>query len=92
MRRGLILLAMLVGCEAPRPDFVLRIQQDCQDGDVQACAMIATSATAPQPQPQPLPAAVRPLTLVQRDVDAILRGIERTRASPRMRLPSSGGS
>lgn len=84
--RPLVLLALLAcaGCDAPRPAFLARLQEDCQAGDDSACGLLSTSAVAPEPRLAAAPAA-RPRSPVQRNVDAIMRGMERTRATPRVR-------
>ncbi|MBC7801744.1 MAG: hypothetical protein H7Z10_14075 [Gemmatimonadaceae bacterium] len=86
MTRWFVTAVLLcAACDAPRPAFLARLQQDCDTGDQDACGMLGTSAVAPSPQ-MPMAPAARPRTPVQRDVDAIMRGMERTRAAPRTRF------
>ena len=86
-----VLLSLLAGCEATRPGFLARLQQDCQSGDQDACGLLAGPGVAPGPQP-PVQPMSRPRTAVQRDVDAIMQGMDRTRAETRLRLlPNEGG-
>lgn len=95
MRHGWIagasLIAMLTGCEPQRPGFLARLQQDCQSGDYDACGLLAGPSTSPGPQPPAQP-AFRPRTPVQNDVDAIMRGMDRSRAEFQTRVvPDEGG-
>ncbi len=88
---ALLLLGLLAGCEQPRPGFLTRLQQDCQSGDQDACGLLAGSATAPGPQSQTQQSA-RPRTPVERDVDAIMRGMDHSRVESRNPiLPDEGG-
>lgn len=88
---GAVLMAILAGCEAQRPGFLARLQQDCQLGDRDACMLLAGPAMAPGPQP-PIQATSRPRTAVQHDVDAIMQGMDRSRAELRGRVvPDEGG-
>jgi hypothetical protein len=72
---------MLPGCQPTHPDFGERSRQDCERGDQEACQMLEAlnpTNTAPaRPKPSPRP------TQVQSDVEAILKGIERARVSPK---------
>jgi len=86
-----LLVGALAGCAAPRPGFLARLQQDCQAGDQDACGLLAGPASATDPQRLSQPVS-RPRTAVQRDVDAIMRGMDRTRATPLSQLdPDEGG-
>lgn len=88
---GTLLLGALAGCEQPRPGFMTRLQQDCQSGDQDACGLLAGPAMAPGPQTQAQQSA-RPRTAVQRDVDAIMQGMDRSRLEPRNPIvPDEGG-
>jgi hypothetical protein len=88
---GALLLSVLAGCEAPRPGFLARLQQDCQSGDQDACGLLAGPATALGPQ-RTIQPTLRPHTAVQADVDAILQGMDRSRAELRTRAaPDQGG-
>ena len=94
MRPGLLMGALLVtlsaGCAEPnRPDFLVRLQEDCRSGDQDACGLLALpNAPAAGRSSQP---GVRPRSLVQRDVEAIMRGMDRTRATPRFPLAPTEG-
>lgn len=80
---GALLVAMLTGCAEPtRPDFLARLQEDCRTGDQDACGLLALPMTAPAVARPSLPPRSR--LLVQRDVEAIMRGMDRTRATPRV--------
>ena len=80
------LLLALAACEASRPDFMVRLQEDCQAGDQGACDLLGGPDLTPGP-PRPAPPARRARTLVQSDVEAILQGMERTRAAGRSTIP-----
>ena len=88
---GALLVGMLAGCEPQRSGFLARLQQDCQMGDPDACGLLAGPPMAPGPQPsvQPTP---RPRTAVQRDVDAIMQGMDRSRAETQRALVPDEGS
>ena len=88
---GALLLGVLAGCEAPRPGFLARLQQDCRSGDRDACGLLAGPAMAPGPQRTAAP-TIRPHTAVQSDVDAILQGMDRSRAELRTRLAPDEGN
>ena len=96
-RASVVLAALIiVGCQdqTPRPDFLARSQQDCANGDPEACAMldvlseiaVRTGATEPDtPDRQQ----------VEKDVDAIMEGISRARSSKstdRWRIAPVGAS
>lgn len=88
---GTLLLVALAGCEPSRPGFLTRLQQDCQSGDQDACGLLAGPAMTPGPQSQAQQSA-RPRTPVQRDVDAIMQGMDRSRAESRNpAVPDEGG-
>ncbi len=87
----LLLLGILAGCEQPRPGFLTRLQQDCQSGDQDACGLLAGPAMAPGPQSQTQQSA-RPRTPVERDVEAIMRGMDHSRVESRNPIiPDEGG-
>jgi len=88
---GAVLLPLLAGCEASRPGFLARLQQDCRSGDQNACVLLAGPAMAPGPQPSAQPAS-RPRTAVQYDVDAIMQGMDRSHAESRGRIVPDEGS
>jgi hypothetical protein len=79
---GALLVGVLAGCEPARPGFLVRLQQDCQTGDQDACGLLAGPAMAPSPQ-RPVQQTPRPRTAVQADVEAIMRGMDRSRADLR---------
>ncbi len=48
----LIVLLSLAGCQKPRPDFLMRVQEDCAAGQQWACDLIdALSRPAPVDDP-----------------------------------------
>jgi len=88
---GAVLLGMLAGCDGQRPGFLARLQQDCQSGDRDACGLLAGPPMAPG-MPMPSQSASRPRTAVQRDVDAIMQGMDRSRTELQIRIaPDDGG-
>ena len=92
---GVALAAMLCGAlagcgEQSRPEFLVRLQEDCRSGDEDACGLLATPAARPV-VPRNSQSTLRPRSSVQRDVEAIMRGMDRTRASPRVRAAPPGG-
>ena len=92
-RRGCWMLAvalfMVTGCENQRPGFLSRLTEDCRTGDQEACSLLAGPVVVPPGPQQPFQPAPRPRSVVQRDVDAIIRGIERTRATPLSQVPEN---
>ena len=77
----LIVLTIIAGCDARRPDSVSRTQQDCAAGDQWACnQMDALSRPIPEED-------IKTQDNVKDDVDAILRGIDRARTAPRVGYP-----
>ena len=89
---AVLAVVLLAGCEEQsRPAFLVRLQEDCRSGDEDACGLLATPASRPALQ-RPLQPTARPQSSVQRDVEAIMRGMDRTRATPRVRMePLDGG-
>lgn len=87
----MLVIAMLAvaGCENQRPGFLSRLTEDCQIGDQQACSLLAGPVVVPPGPQQPFQPAPRARSLVQRDVDAILRGMDRTRATPLTQMPDN---
>jgi len=86
-----LLIGMLTGCEGARPGFLARLQQDCQSGDRDACGLLAGPPMAPG-LPMPSQPSARPRTAVQRDVDAIMQGMDRSRTELQTRIrPDDGG-
>jgi hypothetical protein len=77
----LIVLTIIGGCDARRPDFISRIQQNCAAGDQWACNLVdALSRTIPEDD-------IKTQDNVKDDVDAILRGIDRAKTAPRVGYP-----
>ncbi|CAH2600720.1 conserved protein of unknown function [Rhodovastum atsumiense] len=68
---------VLAGCTS-RPDFLARSQQDCGLGDREACRMLQV-LDPPRMGKAPLSRA----TQTEKDVQAILQGMARAKASPR---------
>jgi hypothetical protein len=88
---GPLLLGVLAGCDGQHPSFLARLQQDCQSGDRDACGLLAGPPMAPG-LPQPSSLASKPRTAVQRDVDAIMQGMDRSRLESQTRvIPDDGG-
>ena len=87
---GALLVGAVSGCGEPRHGFLARLQQDCQSGDQDACGLLAGPAMAPGLPPQVL-AAPPARTAVQHDVEAIMQGMDRSRAESRNRMiPDEG--
>ncbi len=88
---GLALLGVLAGCAPSRPGFLGRLQQDCDAGDRDACVVLAGPMVSGDPR-RPLSTPSRPRTAVQRDVEAIMQGMDRSRPGLRLRAePEDGG-
>ncbi len=88
---GLALLGILAGCVPSRPGFLGRLQQDCDAGDRDACVVLAGPMVSGDPR-RPMLAPSRPRTAVQRDVEAIMQGMDRSRPGLRLRAePNDGG-
>lgn len=79
----------VAGCEAQRPGFLSRLTEDCQTGDQEACSLLAGPVVVPPGPQQPFQPPPRARSLVQRDVDAIMRGMDRTRATPLNQVPDN---
>ena len=90
--RGVLSLVMLGGlcaCHgqmadasktAQRPSFLSRTEQDCKEGDRQACRLLNALQPPAAAKPRPPQRQAEPMTQSQKDVLAILRGMERARA------------
>ena len=94
LRLGLAAL-LLASCQTARPDFTGRTLEDCEHGDYEACRMLSALEPAQPTAATPArPAPPRRLTPVASDVEAMLKGIARARASPhagtRENLPAPG--
>ena len=88
---GAALAGMLVGCAPQRPGFLVRLQQDCESGDREACVLVAGPAVTSDPY-RPSQAVAKPRTAVQRDVDAIMQGMDRNHSLTRLLVdPEEGG-
>lgn len=86
-----LLIGALAGCAEQRPGFLVRLQQDCEAGDRDACVLVAGPVVTSDPY-RPSQASPRPRTAVQRDVDAIMQGMDRSRATTRLQVePDEGG-
>lgn len=81
---ALLLAALPVGCTEPRSDFMTRVTEDCAAGDRTACSLL---------QAPPADGAFsglsetrsRSRSLVQEDLEAMIRGMAQARAAPRVR-------
>jgi hypothetical protein len=88
---GLAVLGALAGCAPQRPGFLGRLQQDCNAGDRDACVLLAGPMVPSDPQ-RSSQAPSRPRTAVQRDVDAIMQGMDRNHIGLRLQSePGDGG-
>lgn len=85
----LAVLGMLAGCAPQRPGFLGRLQQDCDAGDKDACVLLA-GPMPPDPR-RSSQAPLRPRTTVQRDVDAIMQGMDRNHIGLRLHAEPDGG-
>ena len=89
---GLTLLGILAGCAPSRPGFLGRLQQDCDAGDRDACVVLAGPMVSGEDPRRSMPAPSRPRTAVQRDVEAIMQGMDRNRLGLRLHVgPDDGG-
>lgn len=88
---GAALVAALAGCAPQRPGFLVRLQQDCAAGDRDACVLVAGPAVASDSF-RPSQAAPKPRTAVQRDVEAIMQGMDRNHALTRLQVDPDEGS
>jgi len=88
---GTMLMGMLAGCAPQRPGFLVRLQQDCAAGDRDACVLVAGPAVTSDPY-RPSQATPKPRTAVQRDVDAIMQGMDHNHSLTRIQVdPDDGG-
>ena len=88
---GLALLGLLAGCAASRPGFLGRLQQDCDAGDRDACVVLAGPMVTADPRPSSS-APSRPRTTVQRDVEAIMQGMDRNHLGLRLHAEPDDGN
>lgn len=88
---GGLLVGTLAGCAPQRPGFLVRLQQDCEAGDRDACVLVAGPAVTSDPY-RPSQTVPKPRTAVQRDVDAIMQGMDRNHSLTRLQVdPDEGG-
>ena len=88
---SLALLGILAGCAPSRPGFLGRLQQDCEAGDRDACVVLAGPMVPSDPS-RPSPTPSRPHTAVQRDVEAIMQGMDRNHLGLRLHAEPDDGS
>lgn len=88
---GLVLLGLLAGCAPSRPGFLGRLQQDCDAGDRDACVVLAGPMVPGDPR-RSLPVPPRPRTAVQRDVEAIMQGMDRNHLGLRLHAEPDNGT
>ncbi len=88
---GLAVLGALGGCAPQRPGFLGRLQQDCDSGDRDACVLLAGPMMPSDPH-RSSQTAPRPQTAVQRDVDAIMQGMDRNHIGLRLHAEPDDGS
>lgn len=87
----MVLLEALVGCAPQRPGFLGRLQQDCDAGDRDACVLLAGPMVSSEPgRSSQTPS--QPRTAVQRDVDAIMQGMDRNRMGLRLHAEPDDGN
>ncbi len=88
---GWAVLGVLAGCAPQRPGFLGRLQQDCEAGDKDACVLLAGPMVPSDPR-RSSQAPLRPRTAVQRDVDAIMQGMDRNHVGLQLHAdPDDGG-
>ena len=88
---GVAMLGALAGCAPQRPGFLSRLQQDCNAGDRDACVLLAGPMVSSEPG-RPSQAASQPRTTVQRDVDAIMQGMDRNHMGLRLHAEPDDGN
>lgn len=88
---ALLLLQAVSGCAPQRPGFLSRLQQDCTAGDNEACVLLAGPMVPPDPR-RPMQATSHPRTAVQRDVEAIMQGMDRNHFGLRLQAEPDEGS
>ena len=83
----LIWLLALVGCaasdDAPPPDLLARVVQDCQNGNADACSILRGMPSRAVPAAAPRPVR-RSRSQVQQNADALMQGVDRARSAPRV--------
>lgn len=89
MLPALLLAAAVLACTEPRADFMTRVAEDCRTGDQAACNLLKAppNADAFSGLPNTRPGT---RTLVQEDLEAMIRGMSQARNAPRYRR--EGGS
>ena len=88
---GLAVLGVLAGCAPHRPGFLGRLQQDCEAGDRDACVLLAGPMVSSDPR-RSAAGPLQPRTAVQRDVDAIMQGMDRNHLGLRLHGESDDGN
>lgn len=85
----LLVAAGLPACTEPRADFMTRVAEDCRAGDQASCNLLRAPPNADAFASLP---SARPgtRTLVQEDLEAMIRGMSQARNAPRYRR--DGGS
>ena len=84
MTLAVLMAAAPIGCTEPRSEFMARLTEDCSAGDRAACNLLrAPSADGAFSGLSETPSASR--SLVQEDLEAIMRGMARAHATPRAR-------
>jgi len=81
---AILMAALPLGCTEPRADFMARVAEDCAAGDRAACNLLRAPPSA---------SAFDGLgdtrsgsrSLVQQDLEAMIRGMAQARAAPRVR-------
>ena len=68
------LLALLSGCDAPRPDLLAAIQRDCQQGNEDACEILSSGSLATKRETD-----IAPPIHSDEIVQAILAGMRRAK-------------
>ena len=86
---ALVSAAVLPACTEPRADFMSRVAEDCRAGDQASCNLLRAppNADAFSALPNARPGT---RTLVQEDLEAMIRGMDQARNAPRYRR--DGGS
>ena len=82
-----IVLALVgpTGCAEPQSDFLARVAEDCRAGDRAACNLLRAPPDASAFYGVP-GARAELRTLVQQDMEALIRGLEQAHAGVRPRL------
>ena len=85
---AVLLAALPVGCTGPHSEFMARVARDCAAGDQAACNLMRSP-----PDPSAFSgvdgAQSSTPSLVQEDLEAMIRGMAQARSSPSVR-PANG--